>query len=74
MHSEGVYDIVPMQECKDARQETVGSDLGGHRQLCGPKSQEDSIETVCKRRQDEEAKLDSKSITRFSGVLCNAAS
>ena len=39
VHSEGVYEIVPM--------ETVGSDLGGHGQVCGPDTQEMSIETVC---------------------------
>ena len=43
--TEGVYEIVPMQEC---RQETVGSDLSGHRQVCGSSSQEHSIKVVCK--------------------------
>ena len=31
VHSEGVYEIVPMQECRDAGMETVGPKLGGHR-------------------------------------------
>ena len=58
--SEGVYEIVPMQECKDAGKKLFGVDLGGHRQLCGSRSQEISIETVCQGIQDEEARPDSK--------------
>ena len=30
VHSEGVYEIVSMQECKGCGHETVGPDLGGH--------------------------------------------
>ena len=37
VHSEGVYEIVPVQGC---RHETVGSDLGGLRQVCGSDTQE----------------------------------
>ena len=70
-HSEGVYEIVPMQGC---RHETVGLDLGGHRQVGGSSTQENQINIMCKRIQDEEARQDSKSFARFSIVLCNATS
>ena len=56
VHSEGVYEIVPMQDCNDAGKKTVGVDLGGHRKVCGSDTQENSIEVVCKRIQDEEAR------------------
>ena len=56
------------------RHETVGPDLGGRRQVCGTRSQEYSIETVCQGIQDEVARQDSKSLIRFSVVLCNATS
>ena len=44
--SEGAHEIVP---------ETVGLDLGGHRQVGGSSIQEDQIQTMCKRIQEEEA-------------------
>ena len=56
------------------RQEAVGAGLGGHRQVCGPRSEEDSIVTVQPRIQDEEARQCSKSLTCFSVVLWNATS
>ena len=56
------------------RQEAVGAGLGGHRQVCGPSSEEDSIVTVQPRIQDEEARQYSKSLTCFSVVLWNATS
>ena len=56
VHSEGVYEIVPKQECQDAGMETVGLDLGGHRQVCGSDTQEHSVEVVCTRIQNEEAR------------------
>ena len=56
VHSEGVYEIVPMQECRDAGMKPLDLDVGGHRQVCGSDSQENSIEVVCKRIQDEEAR------------------
>ena len=34
-HSGGEYEIVPMQECKDAGMKPFGLDLGGHRQVGG---------------------------------------
>ena len=46
--SEGVYEIVPMQECRDA--------VLGHRQVSGSDTQENSIEVVCRRIQNEEAR------------------
>ena len=49
------------RDCSNARaqrcgHETVGSDLGGHRQVCGSDTQENSIEVVCKGIQNEEAR------------------
>ena len=55
VHSEGVFEIVPMQECKDARMKPLDLISGGHRQICGPSAQASSIEVVSKRIQDEEA-------------------
>ena len=37
---EGVYEIVPMQECKEAGKKLLELNLGGHRQVCGSASQE----------------------------------
>ena len=34
IHSEGVYEIVPMREAERCGHETVGPNLGGHRQVC----------------------------------------
>ena len=50
-----------LQDCSNARvqgcgHETVGLDLGGHRQVCGSNTQENSVEVVCKRIQNEEAR------------------
>ena len=52
VHSEGVYEIVPMQECRNADMKP----LDGHRQSCGSDTQENSIEVVCKRIRNEEAR------------------
>ena len=52
-HSEGENEIVPMQECRDAG---VRPTVGGHRQVCRSDTQENSIEVVCKRVQDEAAR------------------
>ena len=43
-------------QCQRCKHETVGPDLGGHRQVCGSDTQENSIEVVCKRIQNEEAR------------------
>ena len=56
VHSEGVYETVPMQECRDAGMKTGGPDLDGHRQVCGSDTHENSIEVVCQRIQNEEAR------------------
>ena len=66
VHSEGVYEIVPMQECRDAGMKPLDLNLGGHRQVCGSDTQENSTEVVCKRIEIEEARSDSSSSTRFS--------
>ena len=71
VHSEGVYDNARVQRCGH---ETVGPNLGGHRQVCGSDTQENSIEVVCKRIQNEEARSDSTNSTSFSIVLWNATS
>ena len=68
VHSEGVYEIVPMQECRDACMKPldliwVDTDKSAN-----------SIEVVCKRIQNEEARKVLKSFTRFSVVPCNAPS
>ena len=49
------------RDCSDVRvqgcgHETVGPDLGGHRQVCGSDTRENSIEVVRKRIQNEEAR------------------
>ena len=41
---------------KGCRHETVRPRLGGHRQVCGSNMQVNSIEVVCKRKQNEEAR------------------
>ena len=56
VHSEGVFEIVSMQECRDAEHGTIGPDLDGHRQVCGSDTREYSIEVVCRRIQNEEAR------------------
>ena len=43
-------------------------------QVCGPRSQENSIEAVCQIIQDEEASQNLKSLSCFSVVLCTATS
>ena len=48
VHSQGVYETVPMQEWQRCGHETVGPNLGGHRQVCGSDTQENSIEVACK--------------------------
>ena len=73
VHSEGVYEIFLIRDCKDAPKKLlvliwVDTDKSGSR------AQENSIETVCQGIQNEEAMQDSKSSTRFSVVLCNATS
>ena len=62
VHSEGVYEIVPMQECID-------SGCGTQKCLLTPLT--NSIEIARKRIQDEEARQNSASITRFSVILCS---
>ena len=60
-----------MQRCGH---ETVGLDLGGHRQVFGSDTEENSIEVVRKRVQNEEARSDSTSSASFLIVLCNSSS
>ena len=50
-----------LRDCSNARvqgcgHETVGPDSGGHKRVCGSDTQEHSIEVVCKRIQNEEAR------------------
>ena len=56
VHSEGVYEIVLNARVQGCMRETVGVDLGGRTSLWIQLSQEDQIETVCKRKQEEEAR------------------
>ena len=55
VHSEGVYEIVPMQECKDAGMkplDLIWVDTDKSVDL----TRKNSIEVVCKRIQNEEAR------------------
>ena len=56
VHSEGVFETVPMRECKDAGMKPLDLIWCGHRQVCGSLKKENSIEVVCKRIQSEEAR------------------
>ena len=56
VHSEGVYEIVSMQECRDFGMKPLDLIWGEHRQVCRPDTQETSIEVVCRRIQNEEAR------------------
>ena len=56
VHSEGVFETVPMRECKDAGMKPLDLIWGGHRQVCGSLKKENSIDVVCKRIQSEEAR------------------
>ena len=56
VHSEGVYENCPNARVQGCKHETIGSDSGGHRQVCGSSAQENYMETVCKRRLDEEGR------------------
>ena len=40
VRAEGVYEIVPMQECKDEGKKLLDLIRDGHRQVCGPTSKE----------------------------------
>ena len=73
VHSEGIYEIVPMQERRDAGMKPLDL-IWLDTQVCGSDTQENSIEVVCERIQNEEAWYDSTSFARFSIVLCNATS
>ena len=44
---------VSAKVCEDAGKKIVGADLGGHRQVCGLRAEENSIETVCQGIPDE---------------------
>ena len=70
VHSEWCLLNCPDARLSRCRKETVETDLGGHRQVCGPRSQENSIEAVCQGTQDG-ARHDSKILTCFSVVLVN---
>ena len=62
-----------MQECKDAGMKPLDL-ISMDTQVGGSDTQENSIEVVCKRIQNEAARYDSTSSTSFSIVLCNAPS
>ena len=61
-----------LSRCKSVKMQArnCGSDLGGHMQVCGPRSQESSIETLCQGVQNEEARPNSKSL--FASQLFSA--
>ena len=57
VHSEGVYEIVPMRECKDASVKPLDLICVDTEKYVDPThTQENSIEVVCKRIQDEDAR------------------
>ena len=72
--AEGVYEIVPMQECRDAGMKPLDLIWMDTDKFCGLDTQENLLEVVRKRIQNEEARKDSTSATSFSIVLCNATS
>ena len=69
VHSEGVYEIVPMHKGKNVGMKPLDPILEGHRQVC-----RSVCEVVCKRIQNEEVRCDPTSSTRFSVVLCSVTS
>ena len=50
-----VYEIVPLQKCRDAGMKPLDL-ICVDRQACGSDTQGNSIEVVCKRIQNEEAR------------------
>ena len=56
VHSECVHEIVPKQECRDAGMKPLDLIWFGHRQVYGFDTQENSIDLVCKKLQNEEAR------------------
>ena len=74
VHSEGVYEIIPMQESKDAGKKPLDHIWVDTDKSVDPAHKKIRSRLCAKELQDEEARLDSKSFTRFSVVLCNAAS
>ena len=73
VHSEGVHEIVPMQECEDASKKLLDLIQVDTDKSVTPQPG-NSIETVCQGIQDEEVRQSSKNVTCFSVVLCNATS
>ena len=53
VHSEGVYEIVPMQECRDAGMKPLDLFWVDTDKVCGSDTQQHSIEVACKRIQNE---------------------
>ena len=47
LHSEGVYETVPMQDCDDAGKKLL-EQIWVDRKVCGSRSQENSVETVAR--------------------------
>ena len=56
VHSDGVYEIVPMQECQDAGMKPLDLIWVDTDKSVDPDTEDNSIEVVCKRIQNEEAK------------------
>ena len=74
VHSEGIYQTVPMLECGDAGMKPLDLIWVDTDRSVGSDTQENSIEFVCKRIQNKETRKDSMSSHHFSIVLCNATS
>ena len=71
VHSEGVHEIVPMQDCKDAGEKLLALIWVDTDKSVDPAHSE-IRSRLCQGIQDEEARQDSKSFVCFSVVLGNA--
>ena len=74
VHSEGVYEIVPMQECRDAGVKPLDLIWVDTDNAVDPTRTKIRSRLCAERIQDEEARSDSTRSTSFSIVLCNATS
>ena len=73
IHCEGVYHVVSMQECEDTGKNLLHLIWVDTHKFVDPVRKK-IRSRPCHRIQDEEARQNSKSLTRISVVLCNATS
>ena len=74
VHSEGVYEIVPMQECKDACMKPFDLISVDTDKSVNPTHKKIRSRLCAREYKTKKQRTDSKSSTRFSVVLCNATS